>query len=221
MTRFNMPLGRTQAFFLRAGLKPEIVEVRQKQTIFAQGDMGDAVFYIHKGCVKFTVTSKQRKSATIALLGPGDFLGEGCIAASESRRLGSATAVTACTLLRMTRKEMQQAIHQKDGFSATFITYLLAHIAQIHDDLTDQVLSSSEKRLARTLLLLADFGGNGNSDGTVPKISQQVLAEMIGTTRSRVSFFMNRFRKLGIIDYNGTLRVNKHRLLKMHRSLAT
>jgi CRP/FNR family cyclic AMP-dependent transcriptional regulator len=223
MTRLNMPLGRTQAFLLQAGLKPTIVKMRQKQIIFAQGDLGNAVFYIHQGCVKLTVTSKQRKNATIALLGPGDFLGEGCIAASEPRRMGSATAITACILLRMKKKEMQQAIHQKHGFSKTLITYLLDYISQIHDDLTDQVLSSSEKRLARTLLLLADFGGNGNGNANVlvPKISQQVLAEMIGTTRSRVSFFMNRFRKLGFIDYNGTLRLHKLRLLKMRRSRAT
>ncbi len=219
MTHFNMSLGRAQASLLKAGLKPKIVEVRQKQIIFAQGDMGNAVFYIHKGCVKFTVTSKQRQNATIALLGPGDFLGEGCLSAGPSRRLGSATAITACTLLRMTRKEIQRAIRRKRGFSETLIAYLLAYITQIHDDLTDQVLSSSERRLARTLLLLANFGENGNSDGVVPKISQQVLAEMIGTTRSRVSFFMNRFRKLGLIDYNGTLRVHRLRLLRMRRSL--
>lgn len=221
MPRIQMPLGRAQTFLLKAGLKPEIVDVRSKQIIFAQGDLGSAVFYIHKGCVKFSVTSKQRKNATIALLGPGDFLGVGCIAAVRSRRLGSAVAITACTLLRMKKKEIQQAIHQKHRFSETLIASLLAYIGQIHDDLADHVLSSSEKRLARTLLLLADFGGNGNSHGQVPKISQQVLAEMIGTTRSRVSFFMNRFRKLGFIDYNGTLRVHRLRLLKMRSSLVT
>lgn len=219
MTRSNMPLGRAQAFLLKAGLTPKIVELRQNQIIFAQGDIGNAVFYIHKGCVKFTVTSKQRKNATIALLGPGDFLGEGCISAVLSRRLGSATAITACTLLRMKRKDIQQSIRQKHGLSETLITYLLTHITQIHEDLTDQVLSSSERRLARTLLTLANFGKNGESDGLVPKISQQLLAEMIGTTRSRVSFFMNRFRKLGLIDYNGTLRVHRLRLLRMRRSL--
>lgn len=219
MTRLNIPLDQAQAFLLKAGLDPQVVEVRNKEIIFAQGDLGNTVFYIHKGCVKFTVTSKQRKSATIALLGPGDFLGEGCVAQIESRRLGSATAVTACTLLRMNKNEIRRAIHQKHGFSEALIAYLLAHITQIHDDLTDQVLSSSERRLARTLLQLADFGENGGSDGLVPKISQQVLAEMIGTTRARVSFFMNRFRKLGLIEYNGTLRVHRHRLLRMRQSL--
>jgi len=214
MRRFSMPLARIQTFFLKAGLKPKVVELRSKQIIFAQGDLGNAVFYVHKGCVRFTVTSKQRKNATIALLGPGDFLGVGCIAAVQSRRLGSAVAITACTLLQMKRKEIQQAIHQKHRFSEKLIAYLLAYIAQIHDDLADQVLSSSEKRLARTLLSLADFRHNGDSDGLVPKISQQVLAEMIGTTRARVSFFMNRFRKLGFIEYNGTLHVHRHRLLK-------
>ena len=221
MTRFKMPARRARALFLKAGLKPKTVEVRSKQVIFAQGELGNAVFYIDKGCVKFSVTSKQRKKATIALLGPGDFLGVGCIAAAQSSRLGSAVAITACTLLRMKKKEIQHAIHQKHRFSEALISYLLAYIAQIHDDLTDQVLSSSEKRLARTLLLLADFGGNDNSDGLVPKISQQVLAEMVGTTRSRVSFFMNRFRKLGVIDYNGILRVHRLRLLKMRHSLVT
>jgi CRP-like cAMP-binding protein len=214
-----MPLDRAQAFLLKAGLDPKVVEVRTKQIIFAQGEVGDAVFYIQKGCVKFTVTSEQRKSATIALLGPGDFLGEGCVAPIESRRLGSATAITACTLLQMKRDEIRRAIHQQHGFSETLITYLLAHIAQIHDDLTDQVLSSSERRLARTLLLLADFGENGDPNGLVPKISQQVLAEMIGTTRARVSFFMNRFRKLGLIEYNGRLRVHRLRLLRMRQTL--
>jgi CRP/FNR family transcriptional regulator, cyclic AMP receptor protein len=216
--RLNIRLDRTRAFLLKAGLDTKIVEVQNKQIIFAQGDVGNAVFYIHKGCVKFRVTSKQRKSATIALLGPGDFLGEGCVAQIESRRLGSATAITACTLLRMKRNEIRRAIH-RHGFSEALIAYLLAHIAQIHDDLTDQVVSSSERRLARTLLLLADLGENGRSNNVVPKISQQVLAEMIGTTRARVSFFMNRFRRLGLIDYNGTLRVHRLRLLRMRQSL--
>jgi CRP/FNR family transcriptional regulator, cyclic AMP receptor protein len=220
MTLFNIPLGHAHAFLLKAGLKPKIVEVHKKQIIFAQGDAGNAVFYIQEGCVKFSVASKQGKHATIALLGPGDFLGEGCIAVIEPR-LGSATAITACTLLRMKRNEIQRAIRQKHRFSETLITYLLAYITQIHDDLTDQVFSPSEKRLARTLLSLSRFQGNGNSDGLVPKISQQVLAEMVGTTRSRVSFFMNRFRKLGFIDYNGTLRVHKLPLSRMCRSLVT
>ena len=216
----NMPLGRAQAFLLKAGLNPKPIEVRKKQVIFAQGDVENAVFYIHKGCVKFTVASKQRKNATIALLGPGDFLGEGCLAATSPRRLGSATAITACTLLRMKRADMQQAIHQSPRFAETLIAYLLGYIAQIHDALTDRVFSSSEKRLARTLLLLSNGKRNGNSNGLVPRISQQILAEMIGTTRSRVSFFMNRFRKLGLIDYNGTLRVHRLRLLRMRRSVA-
>jgi CRP/FNR family transcriptional regulator, cyclic AMP receptor protein len=219
VTHLNIPLDRARASLLKAGLDPTLVEVRKKEIIFAQGDLGIAVFYILKGCVKFTVTSQQRRSATLALLGPGDFVGEGCVARNESRRLGAATAITACTLLRMNRNEIRRAIHQEHGFSETLIAYLLAHIAQIHDDLTDQVLSSSERRLVRTLLLLADFGENSRSDGLVPKVSQQVLAEMIGTTRARVSFFMNRFRKLGLIDYNGTLRVHRLRLLKMRQSL--
>jgi len=181
-----------------------MVAVRKKQTIFAQGDEADAVFYIQKGKVRLTVVSKTGKEATIAILSEGNFFGEGSLA-GQVRRMGSAAAMTACEVLRVEKVAMMAALHREHAFSDMFVAYLLARNIRYEEDLVDQLFNSSEKRLARVLLLLARFGKEGSPEIVVPKISQETLAEMVGTTRSRVSFFMNRFRKLGFIHYNGGL----------------
>src|SRR6202790_5257865 len=172
----------------------------KKQTIFAQGDSSDAVFYIQKGKVKLTVVSKIGKEATIGILNEGDFFGEGCLAA-QPLRMCTATAMTDCTLMRIDKKSMMEVIHRERAFSDMFVAYLLTRNIRYEEDLVDQLFNSSEKRLARILLLLAHFGKDGKPEVTIPKISQETLAEMVGTTRSRVNFFMNRFRKLGFVDY--------------------
>ena len=173
-----------------------------KQGIFAQGDVADAVFYIQKGKVKLTVVSKPGREATIGILGVGDFFGEGALA-GQTLRMGSAAAMTDCEILRIDKKAMINALHREHAFSDLFVAYLLARNIRYEEDLVDQLFNSSEKRLARVLLLLAHFGKEGVPEAVVPKISQESLAEMVGTTRSRVSFFMNRFRKLGFVDYSG------------------
>jgi CRP/FNR family transcriptional regulator, cyclic AMP receptor protein len=180
---------------------------QRKQGIFAQGDTADAVFYIQTGKVKLTVVSKTGKEATIGILGDGDFFGEGSLAGQELR-MGSATAMTDCAILRIDKKAMMDALHREHEFSDLFVAYLLSRNVRYEEDLVDQLFNSSEKRLARILLLLAHFGKEGKPEPVVPKISQEILAEMIGTTRSRVSYFMNRFRKLGFIHYNGGLQVH-------------
>jgi CRP-like cAMP-binding protein len=174
----------------------------KKQGIFTQGDMADAVFYIQKGKVKLTVVSKTGREATIGILKGGDFFGEGALA-GQALRMGSASAMTDCEILRIDKKAMMNALHHEHAFSDLFVTYLLARNVRYEEDLVDQLFNSSEKRLARILLLLAHFGKEGVPELVVPKISQESLAEMVGTTRSRVSFFMNRFRKLGFVDYSG------------------
>ncbi|PYX38260.1 MAG: Crp/Fnr family transcriptional regulator, partial [Acidobacteria bacterium] len=174
--------------------------VSKKQGIFAQGDAADAVFYIQKGKVQLTVVSKIGKEATIAMLGQGNFFGEGSLA-GQSFRMGSAEAMTDCQLLRIEKKAMMDALHREPALSEVFVAYLLARNVRYEEDLVDQLFNSSEKRLARVLLMLAHFGKEGVPETVVPKISQETLAEMVGTTRSRVSFFMNRFRKLGFINY--------------------
>jgi len=179
----------------------------RKQGIFAQGDAADAVFYIQTGKVKLTVVSKTGKEATIGILGDGDFFGEGSLA-GQSLRMESATAMTDCSVLRIDKKAMMETVHREHEFSDLFVAYLLSRNIRYEEDLVDQLFNSSEKRLARILLLLAQFGKEGKPESVVPKISQEMLAEMIGTTRSRVSFFMNRFRKLGFIHYNGGLQVH-------------
>jgi CRP/FNR family cyclic AMP-dependent transcriptional regulator len=179
----------------------------KKQTIFAQGDPADAVFYVQTGKVRLTVVSKAGKEATIGILGDGDFFGEGSLA-GQVLRMGSAIAMTDCEILRIEKKAMVKALHREHEVSDMFVTYLLARNIRYEEDLVDQLFNSSEKRLARILLLLAHFGKEGIPEAVVPKISQESLAEMIGTTRSRVSFFMNRFRKLGFIHYNGGLQVH-------------
>ena len=174
----------------------------KKQGIFTQGDMADAVFYIQKGKVKLTVVSKTGREATIGILSEGDFFGEGTLA-GQAMRMGSAAAMTDCEILRIDKKAMMNALHREHAFSDLFVAYLLARNVRYEEDLVDQLFNSSEKRLARVLLLLAHFGKDGAPETVVPKISQESLAEMVGTTRSRVSFFMNRFRKLGFVDYSG------------------
>ena len=185
-----------------------IVHLHKKQIVFSQGDPADSVFYIQKGRVKLTVVSKHGREATIALLGAGDFVGEECIAASQSLRIATAAALTEAAVLKIDKAAMARALHQQHAFSDLFVAYLLARNARVQGDLVDQLFSSSEKRLARILLLLAQFGKEGAQDKVVPKMSQEVLAAMVGTTRARVNYFMNRFRKLGFIEYNGELRVH-------------
>jgi CRP/FNR family transcriptional regulator, cyclic AMP receptor protein len=204
----KQPAFEPKAFLAENGLGRDIIELEKRNTVFSQGDAADAVFYIQKGKVKLTVVSEGGKEATIALLGPGDFVGEECIAAIQPQRLSTAAAITPCTILRISRKEMVRVLDQEKAFSEVFVSYLLARNVRIQEDLIDQLFNSSEKRLARALLLLARFGKEGTPELVIPKISQETLAEMIGTTRSRVSFFMNRFRKLGFIEYNGTLSVH-------------
>ena len=179
----------------------------KKQTFFTQGDAADAVFYLQTGKVKLTVVSKTGKEATIGILGEGDFFGEGALA-GQTLRMGSATAMTDCAVLRIEKKAMMAALHREHEVSDLFVAYLLARNIRYEEDLVDQLFNSSEKRLARILLLLARFGKEGQPEAVIPKISQEALAEMIGTTRSRVSFFMNRFRKMGFIHYNGGLQVH-------------
>jgi CRP/FNR family cyclic AMP-dependent transcriptional regulator len=179
----------------------KIAAFLKKQTIFAQGDSSDAVFYIKEGKVKLTVVSKIGKEATIGILSEGAFFGEGCLT-GQTLRLCSATAMTDCSVMRIDKKSMIQVLHEEQTFSDVFVAYLLARNIRYEEDLVDQLFNSSEKRLARILLLLAQFGKEGKPETVIPKMSQETLAEMIGTTRSRVSFFLNRFRKLGFIDYH-------------------
>ncbi len=181
----------------------KITPLSKKETIFAQGDSSDAVFYIQKGKVKLTVVSQIGKEATIGILNEGDFFGEGCLT-GQSLRLCSATAMTDCSVMRIDKKSMVEVLHREPAFSELFVAYLLARNIRYEEDLVDQLFNSSEKRLARILLLLAHFGKEGKPETLIANISQETLAEMIGTTRSRVSFFMNRFRKLGFIDYHGS-----------------
>ena len=194
-------------FLATIGEGRRILAVPKKQTIFAQGDEADAIFYIQKGRVRLTVVSKSGKEATIAILDQGNFFGEGALA-GQVRRMGSAAAITACEVLRVEKKAMMEALHREHAFSDMFVAYLLSRNIRYQEDLVDQLFNSSEKRLARILLLLARFGKDGAPEAIIPNISQETLAEMVGTTRSRVSFFMNRFRKLGFIHYNGGLQVH-------------
>jgi CRP-like cAMP-binding protein len=195
-------------FLTKNGLGRTTLELKKNATVFSQGEPANAVFYIQKGRVKLTVNSRRGKEATIAILVTGDFVGEECIAAIQPERIATATSLLPCTLLKIDRNEMVRVLHDEHTFSDFFVHFLLARNVRIQEDLIDQLFNSSEKRLARALLLLARFGKDDAPETVIPKISQETLAEMIGTTRSRVSFFMNRFRKLGFIEYNGTLRVN-------------
>jgi CRP-like cAMP-binding protein len=189
-------------FLATIGEGRKVVSFPKKQTIFSQGDAADAVFYIQEGQVKLTVVSKIGKEATLGILSEGAFFGEGGLA-GQPLRMGFATAITDCELLRIDKKAMMLALHRQHTFSDMFVAYLLARNIRYEEDLVDQLFNSSEKRLARLLLLLAHFGKEGVPETVIPKVSQETLAEMVGTTRSRVSFFMNRFRTLGFVDYNG------------------
>lgn len=189
-------------FLATIGDGRRVVTFVRKQTVFKQGDAADAVFYIQEGKVSLTVVSKNGKEATLGILGQGDFFGEGSLA-GQRLRMGSANALTDCELLRIDKKAMMTALHREHAFSDLFVAYLLVRNIRYEEDLVDQLFNSSEKRLARLLLLLAHFGKESAPPSVIPKINQETLAEMIGTTRSRVSFFMNRFRKMGFIDYDG------------------
>ena len=197
------------AFLKSAGLGRRIVQLKPKDVFFAQGNPADSVFYLQTGRAKLTVVSKNGKEATITLLSTGDFVGEESIAGVVGLRLAAATAVTACSALKIDREEMIRVLHEEHAFSDLFLKFLIARSMRTQADLVDQLFNSSEKRLARILLLMAEFGKPGEPETLIPQITQETLAEMIGTTRSRVSFFMNRFRKLGFIEYNGRIQVHK------------
>ena len=196
-----------KVFLAKVGNGRSMAEYHKKQVVFAQSDPADAIFYIQKGKVKLTVVSDNGKEAVIAILGIGDFLGEGCLA-GRSLYLSTATAMSECSIVRLQKSGMIRLLHDEPAFSELFVSYLLSRNIRIEEDLVDQLFNSSEKRLARVLLLLANFGKEGKPEPVIARISQETLAEMIGTTRSRVSFFMNRFRKLGFIEYNGGLHVH-------------
>ena len=198
-----------QQFLSKAGVGKTIASFSKGSPIYAQGDTCDAVYYVQDGTIKLTVVSESGKQATIALLNPGDFAGEECMSTLQPFRSASATALTDCVLLRLTKIEMKRVVDAEVAMSGLFIAHLLARTNRIQADLIDQLFNSSEKRLARTLLLLANFGKEGVTETLVPDISQETLAAMIGCTRSRVNFFLNRFRKLGFIDYDERIRVNK------------
>ena len=198
----------TKTFFSTINGGRKIVAFAKRQTIFVQSDSSDAVFYIKEGKIKLTVVSKIGKEATIGIRNKGDFFGEGCLT-GQPLRLCSATAMTDCSVMKIDTKSMNDVLHRERAFSDMFVAYLLTRNIRYEEDLVDQLFNSSEKRLARILLLLAHFGKEGKPETVIPKMSQESLAEMIGATRSRVSFFMNRFRKLGFIDYNsGGLQVH-------------
>jgi CRP-like cAMP-binding protein len=203
-----------KVFLARVGNGRSMAEYHKKQVVFAQSDPADAIFYIQKGKVKLTVVSDNGKEAVIAILGIGDFLGEGCLA-GRSLYLSTATAMSECSIVRLQKSGMIRLLHDEPAFSELFVSYLLSRNIRIEEDLVDQLFNSSEKRLARVLLLLANFGKEGKPEPVIARISQETLAEMIGTTRSRVSFFMNKFRKLGFIEYNGEV----HGGLHVHSSL--
>jgi CRP/FNR family cyclic AMP-dependent transcriptional regulator len=196
-------------FLAEAGLGRRIVQLKPRQAFFSQGGSADSIFYLQSGRAKLTVVSKKGKEATITLFSVGDFVGEESLATVGGLRLATATAITACTALKIDRDEMVRVMHEEHSFSDLFVKFLLARSMRTQADLVDQLFNSSEKRLARILLLLAEFGKPGEPEPLIPEITQEALAEMIGTTRSRVSFFMNRFRKLGFIQYNGRIRVHK------------
>jgi CRP-like cAMP-binding protein len=196
-------------FLASAGLGRRIVQLARKEVFFSQGDPADSVFYLQTGRAKVTVVSSAGKEATIALVSAGEFVGEGALVAAGGLRLSTATALTACTALRISREEMIHVLHEEHSFSDLFLKFLLERSMRVQADLVDQLFNSSEKRLARILLLMAEYGKPGEPEQYIPKISQETLAEMVGTTRSRVSFFMNRFRKLGFIEYNGRVKVHR------------
>ena len=196
-----------ESFLSKVGDGRSIEKFRKNRIVFSQGSPADAVFYIQKGKVKLAVLSRQGKEAVVAILGPNDFFGEGCLA-GQRNRMATATAIAESVIVRLEKEAINDVIHREPAFSEMFMTYLLTRTIRIEEDLVDQLFNSSEKRLARLLLLLANYGKVGKPEPLIAKISQETLAEMIGTTRSRVSFFMNKFRKLGLIDYNGSIEVH-------------
>jgi CRP/FNR family transcriptional regulator, cyclic AMP receptor protein len=197
----------TQVFLASVGVARKVTEFKKKETIFSQGDPCGNVFYIQKGGVRLSVVNESGKEAVVAVLGPGDFFGEGCLA-GQPTRIGTATAIAPTTALVIEKSEMVRVLHSEHEFSDRFISFMLARNIRIEEDLVDQLFNSSEKRLARTLLLLARYGKEDKLQRVLPKVSQEMLAEMVGTTRSRVNFFMNKFRKLGFIKYNGGLQID-------------
>jgi CRP/FNR family cyclic AMP-dependent transcriptional regulator len=197
-----------QAFLDTAGVSKKVSEYRRGESIFTQGDGAFTVMYIQRGGVKLSVVNGSGKEAVVAMFGPTDFFGEGCMA-GQTVRMATATALAPTTLLVIDKNEMLRVLHEEHELSDRFISYMLAHNIRVEEDLVDQLFNSSEKRLARTLLLLARYGKQDQPDRALPQVSQETLAEMIGTTRSRVNFFMNKFRKLGFIEYNGRIKVNK------------
>jgi CRP/FNR family cyclic AMP-dependent transcriptional regulator len=209
MVELQKPRFDAAAFLASAGLGRRIIQLAPKDAFFSQGDPADSIFYLQKGRAKVTVVSVAGKEATIMLLAAGDFVGEEALAAVAGLRLSTATAITACTALRISRGEMIHVMHEEHSLSDLFLRFLLERSMRVQADLVDQLFNASEKRLARILLLMAEFGKPGEPEQYIPKITQETLAEMIGSTRSRVSFFMNRFRKLGFIEYNGRIKVHK------------
>ena len=197
------------AFLEEAGVGRTLVHLQPMQAFFSQGSSADSIFYLRTGRAKLTVVSPEGKEATVALLSAGEFIGEESLASVGALHLATATAIVVCTALEIAREEMIRVMHEEHSFSDMYLKFLLARSMRTQADLVDQLFSSSEKRLARILLLMAEFGGPGEPEPLIPPITQETLAEMIGTTRSRVSFFMNRFRKLGLIEYNGRIRVHK------------
>jgi CRP/FNR family transcriptional regulator, cyclic AMP receptor protein len=197
-----------QVFLDTAGIARKVVEYRRSESIYSQGEAAETVMYIQKGGVKLAVVNGSGKEAVVAMFGPADFFGEGCMA-GQTVRMGTATAITPTTLLIMEKNELLKVLHAEHELSDHFIKYMLAHNIRVEEDLVDQLFNSSEKRLARTLLSLARYGKQEQPDRILLKVSQETLASMVGTTRSRVNFFMNKFRKLGFIEYNGKIKVNK------------
>jgi CRP/FNR family cyclic AMP-dependent transcriptional regulator len=207
MKRKAKPAFDPKAFLSKVNGGRAISEYRKDKVVFRQGDPSDAVFYIQSGKIKTTVVSEQGKEAVVALLGAGDFFGEGCLT-GQPLRLSTVSAMTDCVIVRIAKADITRVIHEEPAFAELFISHLLARNSRVEEDLVDQLFNSSEKRLARTLLLLANFGKESRPEPIIAKVSQETLAEMIGTTRSRVSFFMNKFRKLGLIDYNGSIEIH-------------
>ena len=201
------PAFDVQAFLKSAQVSPRAVRFATGAIVFAQGARADCVFYLQEGAIKLSVLSASGKEAVVAMLGPGDFLGEGCLA-GQPLRMGRATAVMRTTVLRIPKRDMVRILREFPTFADRFLSHMLTRNIRIEEDLVDQLFNSSEKRLARTLLLLARYGKEDTTEHVIPKLSQETLAEMVGTTRSRVNFFMNKFRKLGLIEYNGGLKVN-------------
>ena len=206
-TLLKKPAFDLRIFLDTAGLSRKIIKFRKSETVYSQGDVAKGVKYIQEGAVRLSVVNESGKEAVIAVLEPGDFFGEGCLA-GQPVCMATATAILPTSILFIEKKEMMRALHAEHEFSDLFISHILSRNIRIEEDLVDQLFNSSEKRLARALLLLARYGKENQPHGVLPKVSQETLAEMIGTTRSRVNFFMNKFRKLGFIEYNGTLQIN-------------